>query len=297
MPRAFSGVFTAIPTPFKDGKVDCVALGRQVERQVEGGVAGVVAVGTTGESPTLTAEEHLQVIRVTIDHVRGRCRVIAGTGSNCTAEAVEYTRKAANLGADATLQVVPYYNKPQQRGMVEHFRAVAESAGIPHILYNVPGRCGAQLDVETVVQIAREIPNVAGIKDAHGDVARVAELRAALDVAGRRDFSILAGDDSQTLPFMARGADGVVSVASNVAPAGIVEMVAAQAEGRLENAQRLAEKFRKLFSDLFIEPNPVPVKAALAMMYPGVQSAEVRLPLVGLTPDNASRLRHTLGLA
>lgn len=297
MPRVFSGVYTAIPTPFKGGKVDCAALERLVERQVEGGVAGVVAVGTTGESPTLTAEEHLQVIRCTIAYVRGRCQVIAGTGSNCTAEAVEYTRKAANLGADATLQVVPYYNKPQQRGMVEHFRAVAESAGVPHILYNVPGRCGAELDVETVAQIAREIPNVAGIKDAHGDAARVGKLRAALDAAGRRDFSILAGDDSQALPFMARGADGVVSVASNVVPKEMVAMVAAHAQGDLDLAHRLADRFHKLFKDLFLEPNPVPVKAALAMMYPGVQSPDVRLPLVGLAPENASRLRHTLGLA
>jgi len=282
------GTYTALVTPFRDGKIDAEALARLIEFQVSGGVDGVVPVGTTGESATLDYDEHIAVIEITVKQAAGRVRVMAGTGANSTQEAIELTRRAEAVGADASLQVTPYYNKPTQEGLFRHFREVARSTRLPIILYNIPSRCGVEIAVETVRRLAEECPNIVGIKEAGGSADRVSQLRAVL---GPR-FTILSGDDSLTLPFMAVGAEGVVSVASNVIPREVSRMVRAFLEGRAAEARRLHARYYPLFKDLFIETNPIPVKAALAMM--GLVAEEYRLPLVPMAPANRERLAATL---
>lgn len=282
------GTYTALVTPFRDGKIDIEALSRLIEFQVRAGVDGVVPVGTTGESATLDYDEHIAVVEITVQKVAGRVKVMAGTGANSTQEAIELTRRAEAVGADASLQVTPYYNKPTQEGLFQHFKAVAQATRLPIILYNIPSRCGVEIAVETVRRLAEACPNIVGIKEAGGNPDRVSQLRAAL---GRR-FVILSGDDSLTLPFMAVGAEGVISVASNVIPREVSRMVRAFLEGRVAEAQRLHARFYPLFKDLFLETNPIPVKAALAMM--GMVAEEYRLPLVPMAPANRERLAATL---
>jgi 4-hydroxy-tetrahydrodipicolinate synthase len=282
------GTYTALVTPFRDGKIDIEALSRLIEFQVRAGVDGVVPVGTTGESATLDYDEHIAVVEMTVQKVAGRVKVMAGTGANSTQEAIELTRRAEAVGADASLQVTPYYNKPTQEGLFQHFKAVAQATRLPIILYNIPSRCGVEIAVETVRRLAEACPNIVGIKEAGGNPDRVSQLRAAL---GRR-FVILSGDDSLTLPFMAVGAEGVISVASNVIPREVSRMVRAFLEGRVAEAQRLHARFYPLFKDLFLETNPIPVKAALAMM--GMVAEEYRLPLVPMAPANRERLAATL---
>ncbi|MGE3312838.1 MAG: 4-hydroxy-tetrahydrodipicolinate synthase, partial [Limisphaerales bacterium] len=257
-----TGTYTAIVTPFRDGKIDEEALRRLVRLQVKGGVDGIVPVGTTGESPTLDYEEHIRVVEVAVEAAAGKILVIAGTGGNSTKEAIELTREAERVGADASLQVGPYYNKPTPEGMYQHFREVARSTRLPLILYSIPGRCGIDISVDTVRRLAADCPTVVGIKEAGGNADRVSQLRAA---CGPR-FSILSGDDALTLPFMSVGAHGVVSVASNVAPKAVARMVDAFARGDLKGAIRAHERLHPLFRDLFIETNPIPVKTALALM-------------------------------
>lgn len=285
---SFAGTHTALVTPFRDGRFDAISFRALIEDQLAGGISGIVPVGTTGESPTLDHEEHSEVIRTAIDAAAGRCTVIAGTGSNATSEAISLTVAAARLGADAALLVAPYYNKPSQEGLYRHFRAIAESVEIPLILYSIPGRCGIEIGVETVVRLAKDCPNIRAIKEAGGSVERVSQLRAALDP----DFEILSGDDSLTLPFLSVGAVGVISVASNVFPAEISRMVQLWLNGDLAGAQAIHRRFYALFKDLFIEPNPVPVKYALSLL--GKMSAEVRLPLCEMSESNSSRVRKTL---
>ncbi len=286
--RLFTGTYTALVTPFRNGKVDFAALKALVQAQLKAGVDGVVPVGTTGESPTLDYEEHIEVIERTVEYVDGRIRVIAGTGGNSTSEAIYLTKGAEEVGADASLQVAPYYNKPTQEGLFQHFKAVANDTRLPIVLYSIPGRCGIEIGVETTRRLAAECPNIVGMKEAGGNADRVSQLRAALD----DHFTILSGDDSLTLPFMAVGADGVISVASNVIPREVARMVRAFASGRLAEAQKLHRKFYPLFKDLFIETNPVPVKAALAML--GKVKEEYRLPLVPMNPKNRETLSATL---
>lgn len=286
--RAWTGTYTALVTPFREGRVDELALARLIERQIRGGVDGVVPVGTTGESATLDYDEHIRVIEIAVKTVRGRIRVMAGTGANSTREAIELTQRAEAAGADASLQVAPYYNRPTQEGLFQHFRAVAESTRLPIFLYNIPSRCGVEIAVETVRRLAESCPNVVGIKEAGGNPDRVSQLRTAL---GTR-LVILSGDDSLTLPFMAVGAEGVVSVASNLIPREVSRMVRAFLEGRIDAAQRLHIRFYPLFKDLFLETNPIPVKAALAML--GLIAEEYRLPLVAMAPANRERLAQTL---
>jgi 4-hydroxy-tetrahydrodipicolinate synthase len=284
----FPGTYTAIVTPFRNGQVDVAALERLIKAQIRGGVDGLVPVGTTGESPTLSFEEHIEVIRLTVKFVRGRARVIAGTGGNSTSEAIYLTKAAEEAGADASLQVGPYYNKPTQEGLFQHFHAVARATRLPILLYNIPGRCGVEIGVDTVVRLAHDSVNIVGIKEAGGNADRVSQLRAALGPG----FTILSGDDSLTLPFMAVGAHGVVSVASNVIPRGVAHLVEAYRRGKPELALKLHTRYYPLFKDLFIETNPGPVKAALALL--GLIEEELRLPLVPVSPANRARLEAVL---
>jgi 4-hydroxy-tetrahydrodipicolinate synthase len=284
----FSGTYTAIVTPFKDDRVDVPALEGLIRRQIRAGVDGIVPVGTTGESPTLSFEEHIEVIRLAVKFARGKIQVIAGTGGNSTSEAIYLTRAAEEAGADGSLQVAPYYNKPTQEGLYQHFRAVAQATRLPILLYSIPSRCGVEIGVDTVARLARDCPNVVGIKEAGGNVDRVSQLRAAVGPA----FTILSGDDALTLPFLAVGAHGVVSVASNIIPNGVASLVAAYRRGQTALALKLHTRYYALFRDLFLETNPAPVKAALAML--GQITGDLRLPLVPLSPANRARLEATL---
>ena len=284
----FTGTYTAIVTPFRDGKIDLAALERLIKAQIKGGVDGIVPVGTTGESPTLSYEEHIEVIARSVEFAAGRIKVMAGTGANSTDEAIYLTKAAEKAGADGSLQVAPYYNKPTQEGLFQHFRAIAKITKLPLVLYSIPGRCGIEIALETIVRLAKECPNIVGIKEAGGVPDRVSAIRTALG----KKFTILSGDDSLTLPFMSVGADGVVSVASNVIPKEVSQMVRAFAEGRPKDALKLHLKFFPLFRNLFVETNPVPVKAALAMK--GLMQEEYRLPLVPMAPKNRQLVETTL---
>ena len=284
----FTGTYTAIVTPFKDGKVDELAFERLVRAQIKGGVDGIVPVGTTGESPTLSFEEHIYVIELAVKFAARKIRVLAGTGGNSTDEAVYLTIAAERAGANGSLQVAPYYNKPTQEGLFQHFRAIAYATKLPIVLYSIPGRCGVEIGVDTVKRLARECKNIVAIKEAGGNADRVSQLRAAI---GPR-FVILSGDDSLTLAFMAFGAQGVVSVASNIIPREVAHMVQAFAIGKPAAALKLHDKYYPLFKDLFIETNPVPIKAALAMA--GQIEEEYRLPLVPMNPKNRETLKATL---
>lgn len=283
-----TGTYTAIVTPLRNGRLDETALESLVRDQIRGGVDGIVPVGTTGESPTLDYEEHIRVIELAVQLGKGRLKVMAGTGANSTREAVELTQAAERAGADSSLQVCPYYNKPTQAGLVAHFKAIAQSTSLPLVLYSIPGRSVIEIAVDTVVKLASTCGNIRGIKEAGGSADRVSQLRQALG----SKFSIFSGDDSQTLPFMSVGADGVISVASNVIPKQIARMVRAAASGDFKAAMKLHFKYYPLFKNLFIETSPGPVKAALAMM--GKCREEYRLPLVGISQANRTQLRGTL---
>lgn len=284
----FTGTYTAIVTPFKAGELDQAALKKLIDRQVRGGVDGIVPVGTTGESPTVSYEEHIQIIALSVKFAARRFKVIAGSGANSTQEAVYLTQAAQKTGADASLQVAPYYNKPTQEGLFRHFREVARNTRLPIILYSIPSRCGIEIGVETVARLAKECRNVVGIKEAGGSPDRVSQLRAAL---GPR-FAILSGDDSLTLSFMAVGAQGVISVASNLIPRQVSQMVRLFAQGNARDALKLHQRYYPLFKDLFIETNPTPIKAALAMS--SQIQEEYRLPLVPMNPRNRDQLAATL---
>jgi 4-hydroxy-tetrahydrodipicolinate synthase len=284
----FRGSYTAIVTPFRDGEIDVPALEALIEGQIADGVNGVVAVGTTGESPTLSAAEREQVIRIAVEIGKGKCQVLAGTGSNSTSATITATRAAEKMGVDGMLVVAPYYNKPSQEGLFRHFQAIAQATGAPIMLYNIPGRCAVDIGPETVERLAMDCANIVSIKEASGSVDRVSELRARLPEA----FTILSGDDGLTLPFLSVGAVGVVSVASNLFPAEVVTLVQAFRAGDTKSARDLHLKMLPIFKDLFIEPNPVPVKTALS--WRGAMSAECRLPLCEMTAANQARLRKTL---
>ncbi len=285
-----TGTYTALVTPFRDDQIDRESFRALIEHQIKGGVDGVVPVGTTGESPTVSYDEHFELIAMAVEFAAGRCQVMAGTGSNSTAEAIETTVKAEELGANSALVVAPYYNKPSQEGVYRHFRAIAESTKLPIMLYSIPGRCGIEIAVETVARLAADCPNIRSIKEAGGNVERVHQLRSVLP----EDFTILSGDDSLTLPFMASGAVGVVSVASNLIPAGVASLVKAMLAGDLAAARALHYQFYPLFKGMLsLDVNPGPIKAALAMtgIIPG---DEVRLPLVALDETKRATLAGLL---
>jgi 4-hydroxy-tetrahydrodipicolinate synthase len=284
----FRGTFTALVTPFRNGAIDVAAFEKLIENQIVAGMTGIVAVGTTGESPTLSHEERRELIRLAVATAKNRCQVLAGTGSNATQHAVADTKMAEKLGVDGALLVAPYYNKPTQEGLFRHFKTIADATALPVMLYNIPGRCGVDIASDTVTRLAKECRNIVTIKEASGSVERVSELRACLP----ESFTILSGDDSLTLPFMSVGAVGVVSVASNLFPAEVCGLVRAYECGDAKLALNLHRKMFPLFKDLFIEPNPVPVKTALS--WRGAMSGEVRLPLCEMSEANQARLRKTL---
>jgi len=284
----FRGTFTALVTPFRNGAIDVSAFEKLIENQIAAGISGVVAVGTTGESPTLSHEERQELIRLAVATAKNRCQVLAGTGSNATQHAVADTKAAEKLGVDGALLVAPYYNKPSQEGLFRHFKTIADATALPIMLYNIPGRCGVDIVPDTAMRLAKECGNIVSIKEASGSVERVSELRGRLP----ESFTILSGDDSLTLPFMSVGAVGVVSVASNLFPAEVCALVRAYECGDAKLAFNLHHKMFPLFKDLFIEPNPVPVKTALG--WRGGMSGEVRLPLCEMSEANRARLRKTL---
>lgn len=285
----YRGLYTAIVTPFKDNKVDTVALKALVEAQIAGGVDGIVPVGTTGESPTLSHSEHMEVIRLAIEYAAGRCQVIAGTGSNSTDEAIAMTREAEAMGADGTLQVCPYYNKPSQEGVYRHFKAIADNTTLPILLYSIPGRSGIEIAVDTVARLAADCPNIVAIKEAGGSVERVNQLVQALP----EEFAVLSGDDGLTVPFISCGAVGLVSVTSNVAPAEMKTLVDAALSGDGLKALELQKKYYPLMKGLMsLDGNPVPIKAAMALR--GNMTWEIRLPLVPLAQDKHDKLATLL---
>lgn len=276
-----TGTLTALVTPFQKQRVAYDDLRKLVEFQIKGGINGLVPVGTTGESPTLSHEEHMEVVRATIELARGRVPVVAGAGSNSTHEAVELTKLAHEAGADAMLSVAPYYNKPSQEGLFQHFCAIAEATDRPVVLYSIPGRCGIEIGVDVVVRLRSRYPHVRYIKEAGGSVDRVDQLKTALG----RDLTVLSGDDALTLPFMAAGAEGVISVASNLFVREVGKMVSLALANDFAKAGRLHRKLYPVFKALFVEPNPVPVKLALARA--GIiGSPEVRLPLCDASAAN-----------
>jgi len=287
--RPLTGTITALVTPFRQGQVDYAGLKNLVADQIKGGIDGLVPVGTTGESPTLDHAEHLEVIRAVIADARGRVPVIAGTGSNSTQEAVELTRLSHAAGADAMLVVAPYYNKPSQEGLFRHFCAVADATDRPVILYSIPGRCGIEIGVPVVERLRAKYRHVRWIKEAGGSVDRVDQLKHALGA----DITVLSGDDSLTLPFMAVGAEGVISVASNLFVREIGQMVRLALADDFAKAGKLHRKLYPVFKALFIEPNPVPIKVAVARAGL-IGSAEVRAPLCEMSAANAKLLALAL---
>ena len=281
----FQGTYTAMVTPFNaNGAVDYGKLRELVEEQIAGGVEGLVPVGTSGESPTLSMEEHSRVIEFVTETANHRVQIIAGTGANSTAEALRLTSEAIEMGVDASLQVCPYYNKPNQEGLYRHFAAVAD-LGLPVILYNVPGRSSRDIALDTVVRLAKH-PNIVAVKEASGSVSRVS---ATVDAC---DITVLSGDDMLAFPMIAVGAKGVISVASNVAPAMVSKMINAALAGDMALAAELHKKMYRLFRDLFIDTNPIPVKCALALM--GKVEEVYRLPLCETTPENREKIRKCL---
>lgn len=282
----FAGLSVAIITPFRDGEVDYARLREQVEFQLAAGTTCIVPTGTTGESPTLSHDEHDRVITEVIQCVAGRAKVMAGTGSNSTSEALRLTKRAASEGADATLQVAPYYNKPTQEGFYQHFKAIAEDVEIPVCVYNIPGRTGKEIDVGTIQRLS-EIPGITMVKEATG------KLDQCSAIVGTTNLTVLSGDDSLTLPMMSVGAEGVVSVVGNLVPAPMIELVQAAENGDFATAQELHHRLFKLCSNMLgLATNPIPVKAAMQMV--GRDSGELRLPMTPLDAAAVEQLRETL---
>lgn len=281
----FSGCYTAMVTPFVNGEVDYATMEKLIEMQIAGNVAGLVPVGTTGESPSLGYEDHMKVIEFVVKQVAGRCQVIAGTGANSTEEAVMLTKQAKDLGADASLQVTPYYNKPSQEGLYRHFLTVAEEVDLPVVLYNVPGRSGVPISIETVKRLSAH-KNIQAIKEAAGSVDRVSQVLNACDI------TVLSGDDALTVPMMSVGATGVISVASNVIPAEMTELCDLANAGKFAEALEIHRKYYDFFNDEFIETNPIPIKAAMAMK--GLLKEEYRLPMCEIGDANREVLKATM---
>ncbi len=283
---AFAGLSVAIVTPFKDGAVDVETLRAQVEFQIEAGTVCVVPTGTTGESPTLTHDEHERVISEVVQAAAGRIKVMAGTGSNSTAEALRLTRWAAKEGADAALLVAPYYNKPTQEGFYQHYKAIAEEVGIPQCVYNIPGRTGKEIEAATITRLA-ELPNITMVKEATGS------LDQASSAVATTDLTVLSGDDSLTLPIMSVGGEGVISVVGNVVPKDMIALVNAFAEGDIATAQQWHAKLFPLCRDMLsLASNPIPVKAAMKML--GRDTGDLRLPMTPLDDAGLTALRSTL---
>ncbi len=283
----FEGAFVAIVTPFKNGKVDETALRALIEYQISGGANGIVPCGTTGESATLSHEEHDQVIRIAVEACKGKVPVLAGTGSNSTQEAIKLTQHAQAAGADGSLQITPYYNKPSQEGLYQHFSTVAAYTDLPIILYNVPSRTSVNMCPETVVRLAK-IKNIVGVKEASGSLQAISEI---IDLCGK-DFTVLSGDDPLLWPILSVGGRGVISVSANILPGKVAAMCQAAANGDMAKARSLHYEMREINDVLFIDTNPVPVKAALHLM--GKIEKEVRAPLVTLSSSHLESVKEVL---
>ena len=282
----YEGSCVALITPFRNGEIDYACVERLVALHIENGTAGLVPCGTTGESPTLSPCEHMDFVEFIVKCAAGRLPVIAGTGANSTREAIELTVAAAKAGADATLQVSPYYNKPEPEGMYRHFRAIAEASKLPMILYSIPGRTGRAIALETIYRLAEDVKEVVAVKAAGGSTDRVAEIRL------NTDLDILSGDDAMTLPMMSVGATGVISVAANFIPKDVADMVSAALQADFAAAREMHLKMYPIFKAIFVETNPIPVKAAMEMM--GLCDGEMRLPLSPIQPENRAKLESAL---
>jgi 4-hydroxy-tetrahydrodipicolinate synthase len=283
----FKGAFTALVTPFSSGRIDADALRAHVDRQIEGGIDGLVPCGTTGEASTLTHDEHVEVVRIVVEHTAGRVPVIAGSGSNSTSEALELTRRVKEAGADCALMITPYYNKPTQDGLVTHFTTVAKEVEIPIIVYNVPGRTGVNMLPETVGRLSA-VPNIIGLKDATADLKQTSYNRQLVP----DDFIIMSGEDALVYPLLAVGGNGVISVVSNIVPGDMATLCRRFMDGDTVGAARLHHQLLPLCDAMFVETNPIPVKGALAMM--GHIKNELRLPLVPLTEGAAAAVRNAI---
>jgi 4-hydroxy-tetrahydrodipicolinate synthase len=283
----FTGSLVAIVTPFRKGKVDERALAELIEWQIASGTSGIVPCGTTGESATLSHDEHNRVIELTVEVVRRRVPVIAGTGSNSTEEAIALTKHAKQAGADASLLITPYYNKPTQEGLYRHYRAIAEAVDLPLVLYNIPGRTGVNMLPATIARLT-VLPTVVGVKEGSGSVQQASDL---VQMCGDR-LSVLAGDDALTLPMMAVGGKGVITVTANIMPVEMAALVNSFSEGKIEEARRIHFKLSPLFAALFFETNPIPVKEALSLM--GKIDPELRLPLCPMAQDTREKLIQAL---
>ncbi len=285
----FAGTHTAIVTPFKNGKLDVDTFRKLVDFQFDNGVQGIVPCGTTGESPTLDYAEHDEVVKLAVEFAKGRGVVMAGTGSNSTREAIQISQEAEAAGANALLQVAPYYNKPTAEGLFRHFKAIADSTKLPIMLYSVPGRCGIEIGIDVVVRLVESCPNIVAIKEAGGAPDKVSQMKSLLPAS----FEILSGDDSLTLPFMSVGAVGIVSVASNLIPKEMSQLVQHALKGEWAAAQAIHAKFNPLFSAfLKLSSNPIPIKAAMALK--GLCSEELRLPLCEMTAAQTAELKATM---
>lgn len=279
----FQGVYTALITPFRrDGSIDEAAFRRIVQSQIDAGISGLVPMGTTGESPTVTHDENIEAIRIVVEEAAGRVPVIAGTGSNSTSEAIDMSRRAKELGADATLQVTPYYNKPTQEGLYRHFTAIADGVDLPLMVYNIPGRTGRNIETPTLKRMA-EHKNIVAVKEASGSIPQMMDVLEALP----SDFAVLSGDDNLTFPLLSLGGRGVVSVASNLVPGRIVEMVKTALDGDLARARKLHFELLPLFRAVFLETNPGPIK--YMMHRAGYCEEQYRLPIVGMAEENKAK--------
>ncbi len=284
--ESFAGLSVAMVTPFRNGEVDFDALGRLVDSQVKAGTTCLCPVGTTGESPTVSHEEHERIIAAVVEAAAGRIKVMPGTGSNSTSEALRLTRFAARAGADAALVVAPYYNKPTQQGMYEHYRALAEAVDIPICVYNIPGRTGKNIEPETIIRMA-ELPNITMVKEATGSMDQASQI------LGATDLTVLSGDDSLTLPLLAMGGRGVISVVGNIVPGDVAAMLRAFEAGDLADARRWHHKLFPLCRDMLsLATNPIPIKAAMKLL--GRDTGELRLPMTPLTAEQEARLGETL---
>jgi 4-hydroxy-tetrahydrodipicolinate synthase len=286
----FEGIYTALITPFRDGEVDYTALGKLIERQIEGGVDGLVPCGSTGESATLSHEEHERVISFTIEKADKRAKVIAGSGSNSTRETIRLTRFAAEHGADGALLIAPYYNKPTQEGLYAHYAAVAEAIDLPQLVYNIPGRCAVNILPETLARLAK-LDNIVGVKEACGSLDQISRV---VELCGP-EFNVISGDDSLTLPILAVGGRGSIAVISNLLPKRFGDLVRAGLAGEFDKARQVHFELAPVMRALFTETNPIGIKAALALT--GACSDELRLPLTKMTDANRELLKKTLEIA
>ena len=287
----FHGALTALVTPFHNGQIDEERYRAHIEDQINRGINGLVPCGTTGESATMTHAEHKQAIQICVDQAKGRVPVLAGAGSNNTQEAIELTTFAKQAGADGTLHITPYYNKPTQAGVVAHFQAIAREVPIPMVVYNVPGRTGLNVLPETLAQLKKSVPEVVGVKEASGNIKQMSEV---IEHCGQ-DFTVLAGDDFVVLPLLSMGGKGVISVLSNILPDKMSELCSAYAQKDLEKAKSLHFEMAPLSRAMFLETNPIPVKTSLALM--GRMELNLRLPLVPMHPDNEAKLKEELSRA